>query len=371
MPSKSRTTFAQSSDVRARSLSQYRFDMKKKAILELEVLEWLEGHLKSRNPGARVSVGKWGGDAAHWFGRDDDSVRGDPDYKARIDDRVDLYELQSSEGDGLKFFDFKVSKVGPKVRGRRIPYEDRRFLYVVKSPPRFRFLTPAWVFENGSEGAVPAWGNRIAFRVPRDKFLVGFREDGRLGEALERVALKARACTLPRRWLRFEADALSDEVEDAFARASEFRFVPRSAGGLHRACLVLRHAEREPEDPAEWLRFLFSLRTEEAGAEGLARLVLALDFLYLCIPAGEFPEDLRPALVDFLRSVRLRIEALRPAPGGAAPGERECAALLFAADAYEDIAQYAVQQGDEQTPPIMKIYQTLGDEALRALAPPA
>lgn len=41
-----KTIYAQSSDIKSRTYLEYRKDMKKKAIAELEVLDWLESKLK-------------------------------------------------------------------------------------------------------------------------------------------------------------------------------------------------------------------------------------------------------------------------------------------------------------------------------------
>jgi hypothetical protein len=41
-----KTIYAQSSDIKSRTYLEYRRDMKKKAIGELEVLEWLEDKVK-------------------------------------------------------------------------------------------------------------------------------------------------------------------------------------------------------------------------------------------------------------------------------------------------------------------------------------
>jgi hypothetical protein len=49
-----KTTYAQSSDIRSRTYLEYRKDMKRKAIVELEVLEWLENKLKELYPRKEV-----------------------------------------------------------------------------------------------------------------------------------------------------------------------------------------------------------------------------------------------------------------------------------------------------------------------------
>lgn len=41
-----KTIYAQSSDIKSRTYLEYRKDMKKKAIAELEALEWLESKIK-------------------------------------------------------------------------------------------------------------------------------------------------------------------------------------------------------------------------------------------------------------------------------------------------------------------------------------
>lgn len=44
-----RAVFAQSSDIKSRTFLQYRHDMKKKAIAELEVKEWLQEALSKQS----------------------------------------------------------------------------------------------------------------------------------------------------------------------------------------------------------------------------------------------------------------------------------------------------------------------------------
>ena len=75
-----RTVYAQSSDIRSRTWTQYRLDMKKKALAELEFLPFLQQLLAARHNDSSVRVQKHGGDALLWFapkGR----VSRDPDYQ--------------------------------------------------------------------------------------------------------------------------------------------------------------------------------------------------------------------------------------------------------------------------------------------------
>lgn len=127
----SKAIYAQSSDIKSRTYLEYRFDMKKKAIAELEITQWFENKLKELHNAENVTVEKSGGDAHMWFLRVG-KISGAPDYEAHIDGNVCRFEFQYASRDDLDFYDFKVSKVGKKVKGKRIPHTDREFLYVLK-----------------------------------------------------------------------------------------------------------------------------------------------------------------------------------------------------------------------------------------------
>ena len=126
-----RAVYAQSSDIRSRTFLQYRHDMKKKAIAELEVMEWLE-KLLSKKRKQQVSVSKSGGDKHIWFLRSG-KISSAPDYEITIDGKSEFCEFQYAENGELNFFDFKVSKVGKMKDGVREPHKDRKFVYIIKS----------------------------------------------------------------------------------------------------------------------------------------------------------------------------------------------------------------------------------------------
>jgi hypothetical protein len=85
--------------------------MKRKAIAELEILEWLEDKIKKLYPGKQVKVYKSGGDKFLWFLRQGGITR-EPDFIAEINEgkKIEI-EFQYAEKEDLKFYDFKVSKV--------------------------------------------------------------------------------------------------------------------------------------------------------------------------------------------------------------------------------------------------------------------
>ncbi len=81
-----KTIYAQSSDIKDRTYLEYRKDKKKKAIAELEVLEWLESKIKELYSNKQVKVYKSGGDKFLWFLRKG-GVSRVPDFIAEINDK--------------------------------------------------------------------------------------------------------------------------------------------------------------------------------------------------------------------------------------------------------------------------------------------
>ena len=197
-----KAAYAQSSDIKARTFREYRRDMKKKAIAELEFLPILQGMLSP------ATVEKHGADAELWFLQQRGKITQAPDYRAVWPDgREFLYEFQyAEEVEGLNFFDFKVSKVGKKAKGKRAPHEGREFFYVVKPGAQYAFIPPRWIMENGREGPVPAWGSRPAYRVPEDVFRAILRDgDSDMARVIAAVDDKICCCnfkTRSRIWRR-------------------------------------------------------------------------------------------------------------------------------------------------------------------------
>lgn len=109
-----KTIYAQSSDIKSRTYLEYRKDMKKKAIAELEILDWLKSKLLILYPNQKSQVTKSGGDAFLWFLRKGGVTR-EPDYRAKIGNKDFDIEFQYADKIGLKYFDFAVSKITKKI----------------------------------------------------------------------------------------------------------------------------------------------------------------------------------------------------------------------------------------------------------------
>lgn len=82
-----RIVYAQSSDIKSRTYLEYRRDMKRKAIAELEVVDWLQAILQQQHPGKQVVVSKSGGDRFLWFLRGGGVTR-EPDFVAQINGQL-------------------------------------------------------------------------------------------------------------------------------------------------------------------------------------------------------------------------------------------------------------------------------------------
>lgn len=180
-----RTTYAQTSDIKGRSYLEYRRDMKRKAIAELEVLPWIEPILQERHPDQQVRVEKSGGDKFLWFLRTG-GVSREPDYIAYIGERQQKIEFQYAEARSLEYYDFKISKVVQTKKRTRVPREDVLFLYIDKPSQKYALLTATWIFENASIGEVPAW-RTPGYRVRSETFKPELREDEKLHSVIQSI----------------------------------------------------------------------------------------------------------------------------------------------------------------------------------------
>ncbi len=360
--SDSKEVYAQSSDIRSRTYLQYRADMKRKAIVELEMISWFENKLKELYETTNVTVAKGGGDAHIWFLRSS-KISGDPDYVAYIDGEKHNFEFQYTSKDDLPFYDFKVSKVGKKIKGRRIPHSDREFLYILMPSNQFAIFSPEWVMENGKEAGVPAWGNRTAFRVPEDKFKSLFRFDNKLSEEIESVHKKTKLLDVQSRFLQNESKSLSTDLQNIIDQEKTFKIVPKTLDGFYKACFLMDTINKRPENHSLWLVYGSSFFSDELNSRELARLVYSLDFLYG--GSDELTENVLNSFVQFVKKLADHIAFMQEQNlqtcTSLSPME-EIVNFLFTVNLYEDIAQelrclYGVDCFD----PIRKIFQTVND----------
>ena len=365
-----RAVYAQSSDIRSRSWLEYRRDMKKKAIAELEFLPFLQQVLAEQHGDISLRVNKHGGDAQLWFDTSGRGVTQDPDYLAGWGDGESrLYEFQLAEkSDGLQFFDFKEAKVGKKQRGQpRVPHTDRDFFYVVKDLAQYAFITPAWIAEKGVLRGVPAWGNRTAYRVPRDIFLPLFVSSN---SDLERVVsvIDDKNCLLEFQFdfMEQEARRLAIDLQQVIDEDKLLSIVPGTLDGFYRVCFLLDKIGKQPDAPGVWMVYLRSFFNDNIKAADFARYIYALDFLYF--KCRNLPENERVALEQAIVQAMAYIERRFTAAGEAvltadpttAPIE-EVRQIIFAINLIEDIRQDAAVTWGVDAPMVDTIFDTIPD----------
>lgn len=353
-----RLGYAQSSDIKSRTWEQYREDMKRKAIRELECLPLLQALLTERAGGRPVSAHKHGVDEVLWFDPKAHLSR-QPDYRAvGPDGAVMMYEFKMSVKENLKFFDFKKTNVRRTRRPPHEPHEDREIFYVARAEGRNGFVSPKWVMDNGRIGPVPAWGYREAYRVPRDRFLPMLSDGGdRLRGVLRTIEEKEVLLDFQEGYLRDEKERLAGRLRRVVDEGDAFRVAPGTLSGFFETCLLMKHLSRFPEDPGSWLACLFSLIEDDATPEHLARAMYAVDGLYFrAIDVSEhgLGKDERHLMVDGLRRAARAIRAYPWSDGSREVTESQLEALrhmLFVVNLFEDLRQDVFYRWGRGEPP--------------------
>lgn len=356
-----KTIYAQSSDIKSRTFLEYRKDMKKKAIAEYEVLDWFEKKL-SEIYKIKVKVYKSGGDEHIWFLRNG-GITGKADYKAIIDNKAEFYEFQYSDRKDLDYFDFKVSKVGKKVKGIRIPYENKQFIYIIKPTNEYAIFSPQWITENGKEAGVPAWGNRTAFRVPREKFLTIFQQDDNLKSVVSNINKKNEILNFQHKLVDLWKDELSYLLQNVIDENKIIKFVPKSLDNFFQICFILDNINRIPENSNLWLIYLLTFFDENLSLKNLAKLIYSLDFLYskIELKQNEYSSlhDHVLKLFDYVKKSSKRDGTYQSSLLESPLNETRFA--LFSINLLEDLYQDLIVNYKVNLEPIQKIYQNVED----------
>lgn len=354
----SRLGYAQSSDIKSRTWEQYREDMKRKAIAELECLGLLRTLLIEASGDRSVTVHKHGVDEVLWF-NPQAKPSGQPDYRATWSDgREWLYEFKNSTEPDLAFFDFKKTNVRRRGRAPHKPHDDRDIFYVARAEAKNGFVSPRWVMENGRVGPVPAWGNREAYRVPRDRFLPMLSDGGeRLRTVLQTMKLKEVLLDFQAGFVRSEQERLAGRLRRVVDDGVAFSVMPKTLGGFFEACFLMKHLTKFPDDAGLWLVYLFSLLDDEIVPIQLARAMYAIDSLYFrAIDASErgLRENEHRIMVDGLRRVDTKVRAYAWSGGSLDPTVsplEELRQMVFVVNLFEDWRQDVFYRWGERPPP--------------------
>lgn len=275
-----KTTYAQSSDIKSRTYLEYRRDMKKKAIAELEITDWLQDKLQQAHPNVLVKVSKSGGDAFLWFLRKGGVTR-EPDYQADIGDKKCKVEFQYAGSSKLPFFDFAVSKISKRERKTKVlqPHTDRQIVYLLKDKKSFALIEPAWIAKEGKIGFVAAW-RKDAYRVPARQFLKIFSPDPLLPELIESIERKNVILQFQHELLNITKEKLAHLLEQVIDEKKLMTLVPDNLESFFRVCFILDNLGKFPRNANLWLVYVLSLINKHMPAEDLYKAIYAVDFLY-------------------------------------------------------------------------------------------
>jgi hypothetical protein len=357
-----KTIYAQSSDIKARTYLEYRKDMKKKAIVELEVLDWLENKLKELHPGKQIKVYKSGGDKFLWFLRKGGISR-EPDFIAEIDDKKIEFELQYTEKEDLKYYDFKVSKVIKRKNKNITPIENKFFIFIHKPFLKFVIFTPEWIIKNGEYGMVEAWRS-YAFRVPKEKFERLLKPDETLKSICEIIDAKIVLLDFQHSLIDITKDKLSHILQNVIDENKIVKIIPQDLDSFFKVCFILDYINRIPQNANLWLIYLLSYINNNILLEDIFKITYCIDFLYSKI---KLKENELNQLITKVKELMKKIQNFYQSDGSyrssltLSPLD-ETRYALFSINLLEDLIQDMIfYYSVSELKPIKKIYENVGD----------
>ncbi len=319
--------------------------MKRKAIAELEFLPVLENILRKEKNDKYLVVEKYGVDSKLWFVQDR-KINSKPDYVTKNKDGEKFYyEFQYAKKDNLDFFDFKEAKVGKKYQGERIPYNDREFFYVIQPKKVYGFLSPSWIAEHAEKGVVPAWGNRVAYRVkPETFFLVVNNKSKDIDKTILDIEKKLNLLEFQKLFLVKEIQKLSTFLQQSVDRKEIFKIAPTTVLGFFKICLLLNKMQEKPKNAGVWLVYACSFFAESLSSVDLARLTFCIDFLYFSDDCNNIQNNELSSLEDFVLESINRTKNNFQSDGSCLPEPHVAPvdaiqATLFSLNLLEDISQ--------------------------------
>ncbi len=357
-----KTIYAQSSDIKSRTYLEYRKDMKKKAIAELEILDWLESKLLSLYPKQKIEVSKSGGDAFLWFLRKGGVTR-EPDYKVRVGNKNFDIEFQYAGKIGLNYFDFAISKITKKNRktGKREPHQDRKILYILKNNCSFAFFDPEWVLKNGKIGFVDAW-RKDAYRIPKIKFLKVLKSDPALKSVIEIIDIKNYILNFQHDLIGINKEKLSYLLQQVIDEQKIVKIIPNDLGSFFKICFILDNLNKAPQNINLWLVYLLSFISGKNTTEDLSKIIYCIDFLY---SKTELKQNELKNLVEKIKECFKLLQNFEQKDGSFKSSVNlspidETRNALFSINLLEDLTQDLIfYYKVKELSPIIKIYQNL------------
>jgi hypothetical protein len=355
-----KTIYAQSSALKSRTYLEYRKDMKKKAIAELEVVEWLESKVKELHPNKTVKVYKAGGDKFLWFLRKGGISR-EPDFIAEINDEKVQFEFQYAERGDLEFYDFKVSKVTKSRRGKRETLENKFFFYIHKPLLKYAIFTPEWVMKNGEYGMVEAWRS-YAFRVPKDKFENLLESDKSLKVLCDKIEMKDFILNFQHVLIDINREKLSHLLQSVIDEANIVKIIPKDLDSFFEVCFILDNLNKIPKNANLWLVYLLSYVNDDNSLEDISKITYCIDFLYSKI---ELKANELTQVISKIRELLKKVKMCYKGDGSyrlslkVSPLD-ETRYALFSINLLEDLVQDMIfYYSVTEVRPIKKIYENV------------
>lgn len=357
-----KTIYAQSSDIKSRSFLEYRKDMKKKAIAELEIIDWLEEKLKSKFKNKNIKVFKSGGDKFLWFLRKG-GVSREPDFIADINGEKIEFEFQYAEKSGLNYYDFKVSKVTKKGGNNRVPIGNKFFVYIIKTELKYGIFKPEWIFKNSEYGMVEAWRS-YAYRVPQEKFERILEIDKKLEPVIKVIDAKNFILNFQYKLIDIYKNKLSEELQNVIDENNILEIIPVELESFFKVCFILDNINKIPKNANLWLVYLLSFIQKNLTLEDISKIVYALDFLYTKI---QLSSNELSSLVENIKKILAMINSYYQADGSYKSSKKfspldDTRYALFAINLLEDIIQDSIYYYSiKDLKPINKIYESILD----------
>lgn len=355
-----KTIYAQSSDIKARTYLEYRKDMKKKAIAELEIVEWLENKVKRIYPNKQIKVFKAGGDKFLWFLRKGGISR-EPDFLAQINSQQIEFEFQYADKVGLEFYDFKVSKVVRSKNKKRLPIQNKYFVYIHKPLLKYAIFSPEWIFKNGKYGMVEAWRS-YAFRVPRKKFEKLLKPDKSLKNICEMIDAKNSILDFQHQLIDINKEKLSHLLQEVIDENKIMKVIPKDLDSFHKVCFILDNLNKIPKNANLWLVYLLSYIDKNRNLEEISQIAYCIDFLYSKINLKH--NELTQLILKIKELLRI-IKSYEQKDGSFKSSVKftpleETRFALFSINLIEDLIQDMIFYYDiAELKPIKKIYENI------------
>jgi len=355
-----KTTYAQSSDIKSRTYLEYRRDMKKKAIAELEVLDWLRQRLPVIYKDKQATISKSGSDSFLWFLRKGGVTR-EADFKAKIKNENCYFEFQYADRNDLDFYDFKVSKVGKKIKGNRIPHSDKKFIYILKPTLEYAIFDSKWIDRNGKYGMVPAWRS-YAYRVPKNKFKKILKKDEELKNICQIIDTKNLFLNYQHELIDITKNNLSHLLQKVVDEEKIVKIIPNNLESFFRICFILSNLNRSPLNANIWIVYLLSYISDKSTTEDLSKILYCVDFLY---SKTDLKENELNKLIDGILKCKKLLKKFEQKNGTfksslqLSPRD-EIRYALFSINLLEDLTQDIIHYyKTDKLKPIKKIYQTV------------